>query len=555
MKSSCAGKARAWPPPNLFMKTILVTRLSLSRIRSSKFLLSNIGVGIGTLLSRVTGFGKVLALTYAVGLSGLSDVFNTANTTPNIIYELLLGGVLSATLLPTFVRALKNDDREAMSAIISTIIVCLSVITFITIAAAPWIMSLYSMTRADHPAEFNAVGTHLIRYLMPQIFFYGLIAVSTSYLNAQHRVILPAYVPILNNLIAIAALLMLPSFFQEAPTLDLALSNHSFTAYLGLGATLGIAVSALVLSVPLLRSGLKLSLRPNWHHPAVRDVLRLSGWTLGYVIANQVALFIVSLIALHREGWMTAYQTAFTFFILPHGLLAMTITTTFMPKIANDAASGDMDSFRSRMVEGIRWLVFLILPAAAGYMLVARPLLAVLLNHGHFTLEAALLTGDTLKMFAVGLLPFSLYLFLLRGFYALSDTRTPFYLNVFENVINIALALPLAMMFGVMGLALAYSLSYIAAAILTFYVLNKRVGGHLMTRSLQLQIYKITFAVLVMVVGVSITLSLTDTLGLWTQLCSSILVGVILYGALSLPMIRSLYPATPKAEPFSPSGE
>ncbi len=530
-----------------------MTTSFFSRLSPSKFLLSNVGVGIGTLLSRVTGFGKVLALTYAVGLSGLSDVFNTANTTPNIIYELLLGGVLSATLLPTFVRAQKNNDTEAMSAVISTIFVCLSLLTVITVAAAPWIMNLYSLTRADHPAEFNAVGTNLIRYLMPQIFFYGLIAVSTSYLNAQHRVILPAFVPILNNIFAITALLMLPHFFEEPPTLDLALANHGFTAYLGLGATLGIAVSALALSVPLLRSGLKITFRPNWNHPAVRDVLRLSGWTLGYVIANQIALFMVSLIALHREGWMTAYQTAFTFFILPHGLLAMTITTTFMPRIASDAAAGDMASYRRRMIEGIRWLFFLILPASAGYMLVARPLLTVLLNHGHFSLDAALLTGDTLKMFAVGLLPFSLYLFLLRGFYALSDTRTPFFLNVFENGINIALALPLAMAFGVMGLALAYSLSYIAAALLTFYVLNKRVGGGLISRSFQLQIYKIAFAVLVMVAGVYTTSSITSSFGPLTQLLAAIVIGVLLYGLMSIPMIRSLYPSKPQSQPEEPT--
>ncbi len=498
-----------------------------------RFLMSNLSVGLGTLLCRITGFGRILALAYAIGLTGLSDVYNTANTTPNIIYELMLGGILSATLLPSFVRCLKDNDYQAISAILSVTTVLLGGLTIVMVLAAPFIMDMYSVTRQDSAQEFHAVGVDLVRLFMPQIFFYGLVSMATALLNAQHKFALPAYVPILNNIVVIGLLLALPTIFG-AVTLEGADQNIGLVLYLGLGTTLGIALTGGALIPAILKSGIPLSFLPDWKHPAVKGVLRLSGWTFGYALANQVALFLVSLLALRTEGWMTAYQTAFAFFVLPHGLLAMTITTTFLPKIAHDAASADMTGFRSKMMQGLELLVLLMLPASVGYMMIAKPLLVALLAHGQFTIAAAHLTGDTLSMFAVGLLPFSVYLFLLRGFYALSDTKTPFKLNVVENIINIVLAVPFAMMWGVKGLALAYSLAYCCAALLSFVALNKRVGGG-MGGSVTLHYSaKIAFASSVMALCVAIVLYFTAPMTELVQIAASVVVGAIVYVAIIL---------------------
>lgn len=514
-----------------------------------RFFLANLSVGLGTLLCRITGFGRVLALAYAIGLGGLSDVYNTANTTPNIIYELMLGGILSATLLPTFVRALKDKDYPAISAVMSVACLALAVLTCIMILAAPAIMDLYSLSRKDSPQEFHDVGVVLVRLFMPQIFFYGLISLATALLNAQHKFSLPAYAPILNNLVVCGLLMLLPHLFGPSITLEDASKNANLVFYLGVGTTLGIALSALVLVPALLKSGIALSFTPDWRHPAVRNVLRLSGWTVGYVMANQAALFLVSLIALHREGWLTAYQTAFTFFILPHGLLAMTITTTFLPRITQDATSGDMQGMIRQISHGIRLLILLMLPASVGYMMIARPLLVTLLNHGQFTLDAAHLTADTLSFFAIGLLPFSLYLFLLRGFYALSDTKTPFQINVVENILNIILALPLALLFGAKGLALAYSLAYSGAVVLTFYKLSRRTGyaEGLRWGDLSPYISRICISVAIMAVAVAITLIILSGQSSVWQLSAAVLVGGFTYAsavlslkAITIQDIRSL---------------
>lgn len=501
---------------------------------SRKFLLSNLLVGGGTLLSRVTGFGRILALAYAIGLGGLSDVYNTANTTPNIIYELMLGGILSATLLPSFVRSIKHDDHKAISAVLSITTILLAGLTLIMVLAAPFIMQIYSVTRQDNPQEFIEVGTYFVRLFMPQIFFYGLVAMATAILNAQHKFSMPAYAPILNNLVVISILVALPHVFGHGITIEAAAANSNIITYMGIGTTAGIVISALALVPAMLRSGIKLEFLPDWKHPEVQKVLRLSGWTLGYVIANQVALYVVSLVALHQEGWMTAYQTAYAFFALPHGLLAMTIITTFMPKIAHDAASAHLVDMADKMVQGLKILMLLMIPASLGYMLIATPLLVTLLNHGSFTLEAAHLTGGTLAMFAIGLFPFSAYLFLMRGYYALSDTKTPFKLNVVENAINIALAVPLTKMFGVGGLALSYSLAYCLSGVLTFYTLHKRMGYGLARLELLTYFAKVVAVSVVMAAAVMFVLHELAGFIEWQQVAAAVVAGGGVYAALVL---------------------
>jgi len=263
----------------------------------------------------------------------------------------------------------------------------------------------------------------------------------------------------------------------------------------------------------------------------------MSGWTLGYVICNQIALLIITLAALHEEGWLTAYQMAFVFFLLPHGLLAMTITTTFMPKIAHFAAINDWNGYVDKMMLGIKLLILLILPASVGYILIERPLLTTLLEHGQFTTKDASLTGDVLAMFAIGLLPFSLYLFLMRGFYALSDAKTPFKINLLENIINIILAIPFAMLWGVKGLALAFALAYCFSVFVAVKALNHKIAGRLCFDEGFINYFaKILLSVSTMALIVSSSLYLLSTAPDWVQTLISVIAGGGVYAVMVLRM-------------------
>jgi putative peptidoglycan lipid II flippase len=135
-----------------------------------------------------------------------------------------------------------------------------------------------------------------------------------------------------------------------------------------------------------------------------------------------------------------------------------------------------MVSFRDQLSHGIRLMTLVILPSSIGMIVIARPLIVGLFVHGSFTTSDAFLTADVLANFALGLLGFSLYLFVLRGFYALHDTRTPFFLNLVENGLNIVLAFALIGRWGAQGLAFSYSVAYMVAAVAAFAALRRRVG-------------------------------------------------------------------------------
>ncbi len=433
-------------------------------------------VGIGTALSRLTGLVRIFAITYALGTTAAAESYNLANNTPNMVYELLLGGILSATLVPVFVELFQTNDEDGTSAVITVAISAMVAITAIGLLAAPLIFRIYLIGvnhgRADRLA---AVGVPLMRLFMPQILFYGLTALATALLNARKSFAAPAFAPVLNNIVVCSMLLALPRLAKEPLSLSLLHRDFALLMLLGLGTTAGIVAMTVVLWPAVRRAGV----RSRWHldlrHPAVRRVGSLSGWTLGYVVANQVALFTVLALAA-RVGAASAYTYAFVFFQLPHGLFAVSIMTTFAPDLAGLARAPDLSAFRERFTLGFRLMALVIVPAAVGLGLLARPLIA-LLERGRFTALSAHLTGNVLIGFSLGLVGFSLYLFSLRGFYALKDTRTPFLLNALENGLNVVFALAMVNRLGAGGLGGAYSVAYSVAALAALAALSRRVGG------------------------------------------------------------------------------
>ncbi|HSL56287.1 MAG TPA: lipid II flippase MurJ, partial [Acidimicrobiales bacterium] len=305
-------------------------------------------VAVGTLLSRVTGLLRVVALLYALDLTRFSDAYNAANTMPNLVYELLLGGILSATLVPVFVDARDRGDDDATSAVVSTAGIALVIVTVVGVMVAPSLVSVIT-SQVDDPAEAAAqqeVAAFLLRLFMPQVLFYGLITVVTALLHSRRSYAAPAFTPILNNLIVSAMLFSLPALVAwdiDGPDAIFRADDETgLLLVLGLGTTAGVAVMGLALLPSLARQRVRLRFRPDWRHPAVRTVVRLSGWTVGYVVSNQIALYVVLALANGSgEGELSAYQAAFIFFQLPHGLVAVSVMTTFLPELTEAARTGD----------------------------------------------------------------------------------------------------------------------------------------------------------------------------------------------------------------------
>jgi len=445
---------------------------------------SAVVMAVGTTLSRVTGLGRLVAMAFALGVteSRLADSYNIANTMPNVIYELILGGVLTSVFIPVLVEELRrkrgDDAWESVSALVTTSIVAVLAITVLAVIGAPWIIRLFTFRLSGaEQAEQQALATFFLRFFAPQIAFYGIAAIAGGLLNAYDRFAVPMFAPIANNVVVIATFLAFAAIVSGTPDEAGVGTALSQKLLLAAGTTGGVALLALAHWPAVRRLPGRLRWRPDFRHPAVRKLARLSLWTLGYVVANQLSFGIALVLANGVQGGPTAMFTAFAFFQLPYGIAAVSIMTALVPRMSAQAVEGDEEGFRASVGSGMRLMGLLLLPATAGYLVLSRPLVTTLLEHGVMSANSSRLVAEVLDMFALGLVPFSFYLLLLRAFYSRQDARTPTLVNVVLNTVYAVFSLALFPAFRVQGLALAHSLCYLAGAVLAGVLLSRRIGG------------------------------------------------------------------------------
>jgi putative peptidoglycan lipid II flippase len=433
----------------------------------------------------------VLTIGYVLGVSSLSDAFNYANGIPNIIYDLLLGGILSATLIPVFVEQLRKEDRaesmRALSAITTAIVAALAVITAILWLLAPLVIHFYLLLNpASTGTAERALATRLLHYFAPQVFFLGAIVVSTALLNARRNFTAAAFSPVANNLIGIGALLgtkvvasgiLSTRSTNPVDVLQRITRDQHAIWVLGIGTTLGYVVQLLVQLPAMRRVGFRL--RPVWdlRHPAVRRVAQLSTWLIGVVIANQIALALVMILAGKVQGGVTAYQFSYQFFQLPYALIVVSIATALMPDLAERWTAGDRRGFERQFVIGLRVALAVIVPVGFVYAAVAQPFIHVAVDHGRVSPSGGHLVGACLAIFAAGLPGFSAFFLLMRLYQAMQNTRTMFWIYLMENGLTVVAAVLLNPILGVPGLVLAWVGPYTLASAVAAYDLRHRVGS------------------------------------------------------------------------------
>lgn len=445
---------------------------------------SAVVMAVGTTLSRVTGLGRLVAMAYALGIteSRLADSYNIANTMPNVVYELILGGVLTSVFIPVLVEELrkKRDDDawDSVSALVTTSMVTVTLLSVVAVLGAPWIIRLFTFRLSGaQQAEQQALATFFLRIFAPQIAFYGIAAIAGGLLNAHDKFAVPMFAPIANNVLVIGTFLAFAAIVSGTPN-DAAVSTAmTEKLLLAVGTTAGVALMALVHWPYVRRLPGKLRWRPDFRHPSVRKLARLSLWTLGYVVANQLSFGVGLVLANGVQGGPTAMFTAFAFFQLPYGIAAVSIMTALVPRMSGQAVEGDLDGFRASVGTGMRLMGLLLIPATAAYLVLSRPLVTTLLQHGVMSANSSRLVAEVLDNFALGLVPFSFYLLLLRAFYARQDARTPTLVNVVLNTVYAVFSLILFPTFRVQGLALAHSLCYYTGALLAGVLLARRIGG------------------------------------------------------------------------------
>jgi len=441
-------------------------------------------MSVGTGLSRITGFLRLAAMAYALGVteSRLADAFNVANVTPNIVYDLALGGIISAVFIPVFVERLTSKGREAAwhtaRSVLTVAIVVLTTVMVLGIVFSGAIIHLYTLGLHGPGGEAEReLASFFLKWFMPQIVLYALGAgVATGLLNAHRRFAPPMFAPILNNLVGIATFLIfavMPG--PESPTPTTITTAQKYV--LAVGTTLGVLAMTVALWPYLRRLGFRYRWTLDTHDPGFRRIVRLSGWALVYVVVNQLGLIVVIVLATSVQGGYTAYAAAFIFFQLPYAIFAVSIMTAMLPALATKWTERNVDAVRSQLVLGIRGTAFIVAPAALGYLVLAVPIVRLLLQHGVMGAASTELVAHLLQLFSLGMFSFCLFQLLLRAFYAMQDTRTPALINVAAVAVNTVADLILYRYISVEGLALGHATAYTFAAIVSAIIIRRRLGG------------------------------------------------------------------------------
>ncbi|WP_079045715.1 murein biosynthesis integral membrane protein MurJ, partial [Carbonactinospora thermoautotrophica] len=443
--------------------------------RRHSLLKSSAIMALGTIVSRLTGFLRNILLVTALGTGILADTYNVANTLPNIVYALLVGGTLNAVFVPQIVRAMKEneDGGEAyVNRLLTLTGVVLLGITVVTVLAAPLIIALYAgkYTTPGFEQDFDHAVT-FARYCLPQMFFYGLYVMLGQVLNARDRFGAMMWTPILNNVVVITTFGL---FIWVSARGDLRQTiTPEELRLLGVGTTLGIVVQALSLVPFVTATGFRLRPRFDWRGVGLGKAAGLAKWMLLLVLANQIGYWMVVKVATTAEAiaqeqrlgvgvGLTPYQNASLLFQLPHSIITVSIMTALMPRLSRAVADGRLDEVRDDLSDSLRTAAVAIVPAAFAFLALGPSITGMM--YAPVGPEDARYIGYVLMGFAVGLIPFSAHHLVIRSFYAFEDTRTPFWICVWINAANVIGALLslvlLPTQWITVGLAVSYSVSY-----------------------------------------------------------------------------------------------
>jgi putative peptidoglycan lipid II flippase len=501
--------------------------------RASIFLAS------GTMVSRILGFVKAMLLATTIGLvsSKSADAFGVANQLPNTLYVIIAGGVLSAILVPSIVRSVVHADggRSYANKLLTLTLVVLLVATALAVVLAPFLVHLYSVSLDP---EARALAITFAYWCLPQIFFYGLYTVLGEILNA-HKLFGPfTWAPVINNVVAMAGLGVFIAVFGADPNGQRLVTEWTpdMITLLAGSATLGVAAQALVLFFFWRRVGL--SYRPDfrWRGIGLRATGKLAGWSFAMLGLTTLAGLIQTNVALIASGHgpsAATLQNAWLIFMLPHSVVTLSVATAYFTRLAEHVRENRSDDLKTDVSAAIRQITLIIVLATAGLIVLSFPFA------GLFTaaLEDTAAMGFVLIAYLIGLVPFAVLFVFQRTFYALGDTRTPFFFTLVQVAVYIALALACSLLplrFIGIGLAISMSISIIIQMLTAGILLRRRISGLEMPRIVRSLVLYSAAAVPAVLVGAGLVWLLGGYTGGWAlasvlgAIVTMALVGVVM---------------------------
>jgi putative peptidoglycan lipid II flippase len=458
---------------------------------------SSRAMAFGTIASRGTGFLRTFVLAFTLGTGHLADAYNNSNTLPNTVYYLMLGGIFTSVVVPLLISAAKNDpDKgEAYAERIFTLAaVALLVVTVVATMLAGPIVDLYAggISGSEHH-----VMVLFAYFFIPQIFFYGMDSLLGAILNVRGRFGPNMWTPVINNVAVIAIFgLYIAVVGLHRTTSDISPFGIKL---LGIGTTLGIVIQSLALFPIVKRAGFSFRLRFDFRRAELREIGRMSGWMVGYVVsqwAGNLILQVVANMASTRHGstqgtGYSSYAIALQLFQLPYAIVGLSVISALLPRMSGHATDRRYSLVREDFSTGVRVASVIVVPAAVFLAVLGAPLSEFLFAHGSLSVSEARYIGEVFGVLSLALVPFMLTQLQLRVFYSFHQNRTPAVIGVVMLAVGVigdlvALAvLPPSQV--VVGLAAGYGLMTLIGAAVSWPLLLRHVGsldGRRIARSL-----------------------------------------------------------------------
>ena len=441
----------------------------------------------GTVVSRVLGFISAIILARTLGTVGAgADTFALANQLPNNIYAIVAGGVLSAVLVPHIVKA--GLDKDGGQSFVNKI-VTLGFVIFLAVAIlatllAPALIALYSQSGGEGGRGFSpdeiALAVAFAYWCLPQVLFYALYSLLSEVLNAR-KVFGPfTWAPALNNIVAMAGLVAFSVLFPGVNTADALVWTPAMVTVLAGSATAGVAAQALILFLFWRKAGLTFRADFRWRGVGLGRTGRAVSWMFGMILVAQIAGVVQANVASLAAGGdapsLAILRFSWLIFMLPHSVVAVSLATAYFTRMSTHARDGNVSAVRSDFLESVSRIGFFMVLASAGLIVVSLPFARQFGGEPDSIRAMALV----ISLYSLGLVAFSVLFVVQRVFYALEDTRTPFFLQVVQATLFIALALAVATLpIGQIawGLALSASIAGGVQTLVALVVLRRKLGG------------------------------------------------------------------------------
>ncbi|MRR33499.1 murein biosynthesis integral membrane protein MurJ [bacterium] len=478
-------------------------------------------MGAATVLSRIMGMVRDMAVSRLFGAGFATDAFFAAFQIPNMLRRFFAEGALTSAFLPTFsewyTQRGEDEARELANICFSLLTVVMGIVTLLGIVFSPFIVSLMFPGFSAEPNKLE-LTIFLNRLMFPYIFFISLVALCMGILNTVRHFFTPAISTVFLNLSMIGCALFLRVWFDVPITA------------LAVGVLLG-GFLQLLLQLPVLyRKGFPIRLRFNLRHPAVTRIALLMGPAVFGVGVYYLNITIGAILASFLpQGSVSYLYYAQRLFEFPQGIFTVSIAQAILPSMSRQAAAGDLAGLKESLNFGLRLALFITIPAMAGLLVCATPVFTLLFMGGQFDYQKAVNSATALFYYSWGLSFVAIVRVLVPAFYALKDTRTPVIIAFIAFVLNVAFSLALMgpLLHG--GLALATTLSAVCNMALLLYFLRRKIGPFGF-RKISLAGTKILLASLPMAFAVFWGMGLID----WSRPGEKILKGSLLAGSISV---------------------